>query len=207
MDRIFTVLLCNAFCWSIRCFCAAFCAAIIPEEWRIMEFSRQYCHIMPTTDLARMGHWGTHFGTPCGGLESQRSLLLPWGGWEELVFLPVLAVLCGAGDAEGSHAHPDTVGWTCNFAVSQGTQGVLGMATQESYGFQGVFFFTILCIYYLKDTWTASESLLPSPEGGFVIEYIDFGRVASNDPPLLLFRSPCSLPTSYFFFFSWQPPL
>lgn len=42
-------------------------------------------------------------------------------------------------------------------------------------------------IFYLKDTWSVSESLLPSPERGLAIEYTGFGRVASNDPPLFCF--------------------
>lgn len=95
-------------------------------------------------------------------------------------------------------APPGTAGSACNFAVSQDTWWLLGMATQGSSGFQGVFFFIILCIYYLKDTWSASKSLLSSPQGGFVIEYIDFGRVASNDPLLLLLICPCPPPPFFF---------
>lgn len=81
------------------------------------------------------------------------------------------------------------------------------MATQGSYGFQGFHYF----VHFLSD---ASESFLPSPEGGFVIEYIDYSRVASNDLSLLLFFSPYLLPSlthvlaflslSFFFFFSYK---
>lgn len=77
--------------------------------------------------------------------------------------------------------------------------GLLGVATQGSCGFQGVFFFMVFCTSSLKDTWSASESLLSSPEAGFVIEYIDFCRVTSNDPPLLFLLSNCP---SFFFFFT-----